>query len=192
VLLAKKKVPGLVIPACREHIVTDVPPLTLLLRDYLAAHPDKGKPMSARAAAREAGDDQKYETFRLIVSGEHSGRIGEETVAALVRLGLRERDVRRAAGHQLDVSPGPFTLPARANRLTRPQREVIVSVVDAILAAAENEERRAAVRGTPQPRRSTAQAEEIARARRDRLRSDGRRIAGADHKGKRERDDTGT
>lgn len=78
-----------------------------------------------------------YETFRLIGAGRHSGKISEPTVAALVRLGLKERDVRRAAGHQLEKSLGPFVLPDRMSRLTLPQREAMLTVMDVILAAAE-------------------------------------------------------
>lgn len=100
----------------------------------------RGEPISHRAAARLAGDEGKHETFRQIGNGTHTGRIDEETVDALIKFGLSERAVRRAAGHQTLTSPGAFVLPARANRLTQTQRRVVLSVIDAILSAAERPE----------------------------------------------------
>lgn len=134
-----------------------VPPLTALYTEHLTKLGD-GRPITHREAARRAGDEQKYETFRLIGKGEHSGRINEDTVAALVALGLDERAVRKAAGHQLLTSPGPFLLPDRANRLTLSQREVVVSVVDAILTAGEQvvaDRDRPGLRAAARPRRTT-------------------------------------
>lgn len=152
-------------PACRasrsgvgQRTVPDVRTLTLLYnerRNQLGSH---GRPLSHRAAAVMAGNDGMYETFRLIANGKHSGRISEEVVAAFVALGIGEREVRRAAGHQMEVVPGPFALPDRANRLTLPQREVVVSVVDAILTAAERADTRPALRAVARAGTDTAAA----------------------------------
>lgn len=139
-----------------------VPTLTELLNDFLVGRGEHGKPMSTRAAARQIGDDNKYETFRLISKGQHSGNISEDVVAALVRLGLNERDVRRAAGHQLEKSPGPFVAPERWARLTPAQRDVVLSVGDTILAAAAAGERRPPLRAVASGQRSPAAASEAA------------------------------
>lgn len=117
--------------------MSGVETLTDLYNAYRQANGAHGRPLSHRAAAARAGDPGKYETFRLIGTGKHGGAIDEDTVRALVRLGLNEVAVRRAAGHQISRVEGPFQLPSRADRLTRQQREVVLSVVDVILAAAE-------------------------------------------------------
>lgn len=116
--------------------MADVQSLTDIYNTFRDAHGQHGKPMSHREAARRAGDEEMRETFRKIGVGQHAGNIEEETVEALVRLGLNERAVRRAAGLQMDHSLGRFDLPARANRLSMGQRQVVLSVVDAILNAA--------------------------------------------------------
>jgi hypothetical protein len=117
-----------------------VPPvqsLTELYNEFRRGRGPNGRDLPHREAARLGGDVGKYETFRKIGKGEHGGDIEEETVQALVKLGLDERKVRVAAGHQVERVLEPFTLPARANRLTTTQRTVVLSVVDTILDAAE-------------------------------------------------------
>lgn len=113
--------------------MAEVPSLTALYNAKLRELGERGVPLSHRAAARRVGDEQKYETFRLIGKGEHSGRITEEIVAALVRLGLDERAVRRAAGHQIERSRGPLVLGPETAKLTDKQREAVLSVVRAML-----------------------------------------------------------
>jgi hypothetical protein len=117
--------------------LSDVRALTDLYNAFREEHGDRGRPMSHREAARRGGDEGKYETLRLIGTGGHSGRITEDVVRVLVKLGLDERKVRQAAGHQLTKAPGPFVLPERATRLTLSQRKVVLSVVDGLLSAYE-------------------------------------------------------
>lgn len=144
--------------------MADVPPLTALFNQFQTANKDAyGKPMSARAAARMSGSDQRYETFRLIANGRHSGNISEDTVEALIRIGLPERAVRAAAGQQVQSGLGPFVLPKKANRLSPAQRDVVLSVVNAILDASERPAERplrAVASGTTKGR---ASAQETAR-----------------------------
>lgn len=130
----------------------DMRTLTLLYNERRNELGEHGRPLSHRAAAATTGNAGMYETLRLIGTGQHSGRISEEVVTALVALGISEREVRRAAGHQMEVMPGPFALPDRANRLTLPQREVVLSVVDAILTAAERAEARPHLRAVAKNR----------------------------------------
>lgn len=117
--------------------MSNVRALTDLYNAFRDREGQRGRPLSHREAARRGGDEGKYETLRQIGTGEHSGRVTEDVIRVLVRLGLDEREVRRAAGLQLDKAPGPFVLPERATRLTLPQRKVVLSVVDGLLSAYE-------------------------------------------------------
>lgn len=145
--------------------MADVTTLTDLYNRFLAAQGTRGRPMSHRDAARRAGNENLRETFRRIGSGVHSGVISEETVEALVRLGLSEREVRRAAGHQLEVSPGPFALPPEANRLSLQQRAVVLSVVTGLLDAYD--EGRQAVAEQRTPLRAVASGQRTPAAQRE-------------------------
>lgn len=140
--------------------MSNVRALSDLYNAFRDEHGDRGRPMSHREAARRGGDEGKYETLRLIGSGQHSGRITEDVVRVLVKLGLDERAVREAAGHQLAKAPGPFSLPERATRLTLSQRKVVLSVVDGLLSAYEQgrEDEAASVRQREQPQRLRAVA----------------------------------
>jgi hypothetical protein len=147
--------------------VPDVPALTALLRDFLNANKDvHGKPMSLRAAALKSGDVNRRQTFSDIYRGKHSGNISEDTVEALMALGIPERAIRRAANQQVESGLGPFHLPKEANRLSPSQRDAVLSVVNAILNASERPAERperaltAVASGTTKGRRS---AQETAR-----------------------------
>lgn len=61
----------------------------------------------------------------------------EELGAARGRNGVEENDVWRAAGRKPKL--GPFELPSRADKLEPSERAVVLSVIDAILAAGERD-----------------------------------------------------
>lgn len=76
-----------------------------------------------------------YETVRRIRELGHS-KIGDDTADALATmLGVEVDQVLHAAGQRRRL--GKFELPRRADRLTEPEREAVLGVVDAILQAGE-------------------------------------------------------
>ncbi|WKN47111.1 hypothetical protein [Nocardioides sp. Arc9.136] len=87
----------------------------------------------------ETGEEQlgpppTYEVFRRIRNG-HS-RISDATASALATmLDVPIEDVYTAA--KIRPRLGRFTLPTRADRLDDQQRQVVLSVIDAILQAGE-------------------------------------------------------
>jgi hypothetical protein len=85
------------------------------------------------------GAEVSYEVVRRVEKGGHTniGAGAVRTIATM--LDVAENDVRLAAGQKPDL--GPFRLPSRANRLERPERDVVLSVIDAILAAGQREAR---------------------------------------------------
>jgi hypothetical protein len=90
-----------------------------------------------RAAARSEGK-VSYETLRLLKLGRHSGSISLEVAEGIaLALDLPLTTVLEVAGQR--IPQGPFTLPKRADTLTKAERAVVLSVVDAILDAAEQE-----------------------------------------------------
>ena len=101
-----------------------------------------------RAAAREAGGYRSLarrtgglvsvSTLNNIATGRHSGRLTDASVRGIaLAIGSSAKEVARIAGTELADELPPFVLPKRANRLTQPQRRVILSVVDAILTASD-------------------------------------------------------
>lgn len=77
-----------------------------------------------------------YETCRKILKGEHSGHISDPTADALsIMLDVSVGEILTAAGQRPRL--GKFSLPSRADRLDDRERRVVLSVVDAILDAAE-------------------------------------------------------
>jgi transcriptional regulator with XRE-family HTH domain len=80
-------------------------------------------------------------TLSNIASGRHSGEISDE-VARGIALAIDRpvREVLKAARKQVSDDPRPFELPQRAHRLTRAQRGTVLSVIDAILDAADQTE----------------------------------------------------
>lgn len=95
-------------------------------------------PMSTRQAAARSGGKVSYETLRLIKIGQHSGSISQEVAEGIAEaLEVPVDDVLRLAGRR--IPQGPFVLPRRAETLTKSERAVVLSVVDAILDAAAQE-----------------------------------------------------
>lgn len=99
---------------------------------------DHRGPMSTRRAAAQSGGRVSYETLRLLKIGRHSGAITHEVAEGLaLALDLPIATVLQVAGQRIPL--GPFVLPARAETLTKSERAVVLSVVDAILQAAEHD-----------------------------------------------------
>lgn len=104
------------------------------LRD-LGSH---GEPLSARQAALRAEGLVSYETLRLIVKGEHSGRISPQ-VAEGLSLALQVPLEQIYAAARKRAPQGPFMLPPEADSLDPKERKAVLSVVDAILSAHEGD-----------------------------------------------------
>lgn len=129
----------------------------------------RGESISLREAYQrlvdEAGEDAKlptYEVFRRIRNGHTS--ITDPTASALATmLGVPVEDVYAAASIRPPLSR--FELPTRADRLDGNQRQVVLSVVDAILQAGDAAGREADV--TPISKRKRMQQMQTHAARRD-------------------------
>ncbi len=118
--------------------MVDVRNLQELMAERLGVLGDRRGPMSTRQAASRAGGKVSYETLRLLARGDHSGKLTDDTVDGLaLALDVPRSRVLAAMGRQMGQSLPPFTLPDRAHQLTRSQRKAVLSVVDAILNAAE-------------------------------------------------------
>jgi hypothetical protein len=91
-----------------------------------------------RSLARRSGGLVSVSTLNNIATGRHSGRLTDPIVRGIaLAIDVPAKEVARIAGTQLADELPPFVLPKRANRLSQPQRRVILSVVDAILTATE-------------------------------------------------------
>ncbi|WKK24260.1 hypothetical protein QZH56_00875 [Streptomyces olivoreticuli] len=98
-----------------------------------------GRPLSHRAAASRSQGHISHATIGRIARGEHTGTLEEETLDGLaLALSLSRTDIEEAAGIYRERPAEPFVLPPRASRLTRREREAVLSVVEALLAAAEH------------------------------------------------------
>lgn len=118
--------------------MADVRNLQQLVADRLAELGDRRGPLSARQAAARAKGKVSYETLRLILRGEHSGKLTDDVVDGLaLALDVPRSRVLGAMGRQMHQPLPPFALPARADQLSRAQRKVVLGVIDAILDASE-------------------------------------------------------
>lgn len=80
-------------------------------------------------------------TLNNIATGRHGGTMRGEQLAGLAMvIGRSGPDVARLLGQPYADLGQPFLLPERANALSRSQRKVVLSVVDAILIAAQGAE----------------------------------------------------
>src|SRR5215213_288767 len=121
--------------------MSDVSDLQQLVETRLRELGDHRGPLSTRQAAARAGGKVSYETLRLIRTGRHSGSISQDVAEGLaLALDVPLTKVLAVAGRR--IPQGPFVLPKRAEALTKSERGVVLSVVDAILDAAA--QRRAA------------------------------------------------
>ena len=113
----------------------DVSDLQQLVESRLREMGDHRGPLSTRQAAARAGGKVSYETLRLIRTGRHSGSISQDVAEGLaLALDVPLTRVLAVAGRR--IPQGPFVLPKRAEALTKSERNVVLSVVDAILDAA--------------------------------------------------------
>ncbi|GAU71272.1 hypothetical protein SSP35_32_00010 [Streptomyces sp. NBRC 110611] len=95
------------------------------------------RPLSYRAAAARSQGHVSHGTIGRIARGQHSGVLEDETLDGLaLALDVPRTRIEKAAGIFRERPLQPFTLPARASLLSRSEREVVLSVVDALLAAA--------------------------------------------------------
>lgn len=95
-------------------------------------------PMSARQAAARSAGRVSYETLRLLLRGQHSGSIERETAEGVaLALDVSVETVLRLVGQRIPL--GPFVLPKRADTLIPSERASVLSVVDAILDAADQD-----------------------------------------------------
>jgi hypothetical protein len=106
-----------------------------------------------RTLARRSGGLVSHSTLNNIAIGRHSGHLTDERIRGIALcLNLAASRVAEMAGSELTDSLPPFRLPPRANQLSQPQRRVVLSVVDAILAAEDKGNRRVAKRAEREDR----------------------------------------
>jgi hypothetical protein len=87
-----------------------------------------------------------YEILRRVQKGTHSNLTGRAVRTLATMLGVPEGDVWQAAGRR--APSGRFELPERADRLNEDERDVVLSVVDAILRAGEGTREASQYRGS--------------------------------------------
>jgi hypothetical protein len=127
-----------------------VPGLSELARlIYDASHEAGGY----RGLARRSGGLVSVSTLNNIATGRHTGRLTDQSIRGIaLAIGMPAREVARVVGADLTDELPAFVLPKRANRLSQPQRRVVVAVIDAILSAGESAARAAAEsRSEPAP-----------------------------------------
>lgn len=91
-----------------------------------------------RALARRSRGAVSASTLNNIVIGKHSGKLKDGQLSGVaMAIGRPARDVAGMVGRSYADPAQPFVMPERANALSRQQRKVVLSVVDAILTAAE-------------------------------------------------------
>ena len=113
---------------------------------------------SYRLLAARSGGLVSVSTLNSIATGKHAGRLSEATLRGIAAAVDRPAtEVAALVGVELADELPPFVLPRRADRLTQPQRRVVVAVVDAILTAAEAERARRSLRSPFGPRPATGE-----------------------------------
>lgn len=96
------------------------------------------RPLSYRAAAARSQGRVSHGTIGRIARGGHPGVLEEATLSGLaLALDVPRARIELAAGIYRDQPAEPFVLPPRANRLTRRERAVVLSMIDALIAASE-------------------------------------------------------
>lgn len=82
----------------------------------------------------EGADSITYETVRNLANGKQRGTRDDRVIRDLASmLAVDENDVRDAMG--IEHSFGEWEMPARAQGLDSHEREIVISVVDALLRA---------------------------------------------------------
>jgi hypothetical protein len=112
--------------------------LQQLVEQRLRELGDHRGPMPTRRAAARSEGRVSYETLRLLKIGQHSGAISHEVAEGIaLALDVPVNVVLKVAGQR--IPQGPFVLPKRAETLTKSERAVVLSVVDAILDAVDQD-----------------------------------------------------
>jgi hypothetical protein len=94
--------------------------------------------LSYRRAAAKSGGKVSHGTLNTIATGRHSWRVDDSTIEGIaLALDVDESVVRAAVGRAQRAPETEFVLPRRANRLSAQERRAVLSMVDALLAAAE-------------------------------------------------------
>lgn len=110
-----------------------------LVTTRLAELGPPGRPLSYRAAAARSCGKVSHGTIGRVARGDHAGALTSETIDGLaLALNIHPTAIERAADMYRERPLEPFAMPARANRLTRRERGVILAMVDALLSAADH------------------------------------------------------
>jgi transcriptional regulator with XRE-family HTH domain len=104
--------------------------------------------LSYRRAAAQSGGKVSHGTLNTIATGRHSWRVDDSTIAGIaLALDVPEDVVRAAVGRAQRAPDTEFVLPKRASRLSAQERRAVLSMVDALLTAAEKSHASARVDG---------------------------------------------
>jgi hypothetical protein len=107
-----------------------------------------------RRLARLSGDLVSTSTLNNVGTGRHTGRLRDASIRGIASaVGRPAAEIAGLVGRDLQEALPPFVLPSRAHRLTQPQRRVVLSVVDAILTAADSTGRTGTVSASEPARR---------------------------------------
>lgn len=94
--------------------------------------------LSYRGAAAKSEGLVSHGTLNAIATGRHSLRINANTVRGIaLALDLEQAVIEQAIGRAARASLDVFVLPERASKLNVQERRAIVSMMDALLTAAE-------------------------------------------------------
>jgi hypothetical protein len=118
--------------------VAPVKPLPDLVRDRLAELGSHGRPLSFRDAARASNGLVSHAKLSEIARGQY-GKISNRVLDGIaVSIDLPKSVVYEAYGVRRQHVP--FTLPPEADRLSKRQRDAVLSVVKAMLDPASEEQ----------------------------------------------------
>jgi len=94
--------------------------------------------LSYRRAAARSGGKVSHGTLNSIVTGRHSWRLDARTVEGIAQaLELEPAAIETAVGRVSRSAESEFVLPQKANRLNAAERRAVLSMIDALLTAAE-------------------------------------------------------
>lgn len=94
--------------------------------------------LSYRRAAARSNGKVSHGTLNSIVTGRHSWRLDARTVEGIAEaLDLQPAAIDAALGRVTRSAESEFVLPQKANRLNAAERRAVLSMIDALLTAAE-------------------------------------------------------
>lgn len=95
--------------------------------------------LSYRRAAEKSGGLVSHGTLNSIVTGRHSWKMDDRTMRGIATaLEVDLAVVEAAVGRAVRVAETEFVLPERARRLSPQERRAVVSMIDALLTAADH------------------------------------------------------